>query len=398
MDRFDNPFTPGAGTPPTELAGRDEILDALEFAAEKCRRGGPARCLALLGLRGVGKTVVLARVREQVEDRGIVSAMFEASEARSLPSLLAPELRHVLLRLSGAKRRREAVQRAMRALAGFVSALKVRYEDLEFGLDVKPEIGLADSGDLEFDLTALLEAVGEAARQSGSALMLIVDELQYARERELGALVAAFHRAAQRGWPLVLAVAGLPQLRGRLGRARSYSERLFEFNELGALDEEASRAAIRRPLESRSAHIEDDALERILTSTEGYPYFLQEWGQQAWNVAPRSPIRAADVLRAEDLVVASLDCGFFRVRYDRLTPGEKRYLRAMAELGPGPHRSGEIASALNRDVSSLGPMRAKLIGKGMIWSPSHGDTAFTVPSFDQFMKRMMPGDDWHKAG
>ena len=394
MDRLDNPFAPGAGTQPPELAGRDDILDALEFAALRCQRGGPTRCIALLGLRGVGKTVVLGRVRDEVEERGLLSAMIEASEERSLPSLLAPELRQVLLRLSGTERRRAAAHRAMRALAGFVSALKVRYEDLEFGLDVTPELGLADSGDLEFDLTALLEAVGDAARHAETALILIVDELQYARKRELGALVAAFHRAAQRGWPIMLAGAGLPQLRGRLGKARSYAERLFEFKELGALDAEAARAAVRQPLRKHSVDIEGEALENIVARTQGYPYFLQEWGQHAWNVAPRSPIRLGDVRDAEAHVTASLDQGFFRVRYDRLTPAEKRYMRAMAALGPEPHRSGEIASVLDRKVTSLGPMRSNLINKGMIWSPSHGDTAFTAPSFDKFMKRMMPGDDW----
>ncbi len=394
MDRLDNPFAPGAGTQPPELAGRDNILDALEIAALKCQRGGPTRCIGLLGLRGVGKTVVLGRVRDDVEERGLLTAMIEASEARSLPSLLAPELRRVLLELSGRQRRRATARRAMRALAGFVSALKVRFDDLEFGLDVTPELGLADSGDLEFDLTALLEAVGEAARQAETALILIVDELQYARAPELGALVAAFHRAAQRGWPVMLAVAGLPQLRGRLGKARSYAERLFEFRELGALDAEAARAAVRQPLRKREADIEDEALESIVDRTRAYPYFLQEWGLHSWNVAPLSPIRLRDVRAAEEHATASLDQGFFRVRYDRLTPAEKRYMRAMAELGPGPHRSGDIASILNRQVTSLGPMRSKLIGKGMIWSPSHGDTAFTVPSFDRFMKRMMPDDDW----
>ena len=394
MDRLDNPFAPGAGTRPPELAGRDDVLDALEIAALKCQRGGPTRCIGLLGLRGVGKTVVLDRVRDDVEEHGLLSAMIEASEARSLPSLLAPELRRVLLELSGRQRRRAAARRAMRALAGFVSALKLRFDDLEFGLDVTPELGLADSGDLEFDLTALLEAVGEAARQAETALILIVDELQYARKPELGALVAAFHRAAQRGWPVLLAVAGLPQLRGRLGKARSYAERLFEFRELGALDAEAARAAVRQPLRKREADIEDEALESIVDRTRAYPYFLQEWGLHSWNVAPLSPIRLQDVRTAEAHATASLDQGFFRVRYDRLTPAEKRYMRAMAELGPGPHRSGDIATILNRQVTSLGPMRSKLIGKGMIWSPSHGDTAFTVPSFDRFMRRMMPGDDW----
>jgi len=199
------------------------------------------------------------------------------------------------------------------------------------------------------------------------------------------------HRAAQRRLPVVLVGAGLPQLRGRMGRAKSYAERLFDFPEVGPLPSDAARVAIAKPAAAEGVEIDDNALERIVDATHGYPYFLQEWGKHAWDTADASPITVDDVERGSVTATAALDASFFRVRFDRSTPSEKRYLRAMAELGPGPHRSGAIADLLERDVTSLGPTRAQLISKGMIWSPSHGDTAFTVPLFDEFMKRIMPG-------
>jgi len=253
---------------------------------------------------------------------------------------------------------------------------------------------LADNGDLEHDLQALLEAAGAAAQKAGTTLAMFVDELQYVDEDELAALITALHRAAQRRLPVVLVGAGLPQLRGRMGRAKSYAERLFDFPEIGALPPPAARTAIAKPAEAEGVEVNEDALERMIQQTHGYPYFLQEWGKHAWDTASKSPITLPDVELASTSAIAALDDSFFRVRFDRLTPLEKRYLRAMAELGAGPHRSGDIAEQLNRDVTALGPTRNQLIAKGMIWSPSHGDTAFTVPLFDEFMHRIMPGDDW----
>ncbi|HEV2285788.1 MAG TPA: hypothetical protein VGR80_07080, partial [Steroidobacteraceae bacterium] len=279
-------------------------------------------------------------------------------------------------------------------LAGFASALKVKFQDIEVGLDFEPEPGLADNGDLEHDLAALMEVVGEAARKAGTALILFVDELQYVDEDELAALITALHRAAQRSLPVMLVGAGLPQLRGRMGRAKSYAERLFDFPEIGALTDTEAEVAIARPIEAQGVAIAADALERITRETHGYPYFLQEWGKHAWDTARSSPIALGDVELASQSAVAALDESFFRVRFDRLTPGEKKYLRAIAELGSGPHRSGDIARILKREVTSLGPTRNQLISKGMIWSPSHGDTAFTVPLFDEFMRRIIPGYEW----
>jgi AAA ATPase domain len=394
MDPIENPFAPGAGTPPPELAGRDELREVIRVAVERARRMAPTKSILMVGLRGVGKTVLLDRMRDDTESANIHTLRIEAPEERSLPALLAPQLRQALLRLSRNERARDLAKRALRGLAGFATALKVKYQDIEVGLDFEPEPGLADNGDLEHDLAALIEVVGEAARDGGTALVLFLDELQYVAEDELAALITALHRAAQRRLPIMLVGAGLPQLRGRMGRAKSYAERLFDFPEVGPLADPEARIAIARPVEARDVRIDDNALQRIIQETHGYPYFLQEWGKHAWDAADASPITLQDVELASQSAVAALDESFFRVRFDRLTPVERKYLRAMAELGAGPHRSGDIARILKREVTSLGPTRSQLISKGMIWSPSHGDTAFTVPLFDEFMRRVIPGYDW----
>ena len=394
MDPVANPYAPGAGTPPPELAGRDELLETVRIATERVRAGRPAKSLLHIGLRGVGKTVLLDRMRNDAEGSGIHTLRIEAPEGRSLPAILAPVLRQALLRLSRIEHARQLGRRALQALAGFARALKIKYQDIEVGIDYEPEPGLADNGDLEHDLLALLEAAGEAAQSAGTALILFIDELQYVEEEQMAALITALHRVAQRRLPVMMVGAGLPQLPGRMGRAKSYAERLFGFPAIGPLEAAAARDAIALPAREQGVTFEPAALEKIVHETQGYPYFLQEWGKHVWDVAPRSPIGAHDVDQASAVAVAALDESFFRVRFDRLTPGEKRYLRAMAELGPGPHRSGDIAQVLSRKVTALGPTRNQLIAKGMIWSPNHGDTAFTVPMFDEFMKRIMPGEDW----
>jgi hypothetical protein len=396
VDPVENPFAPGAGTPPPELAGRDELRETIRVAVERTRRGLPAKSILMVGLRGVGKTVLLDRMRDDTESSRIHTLRVEAPEERSLPAMLAPELRQALLRLSRNEQAKDLAKRALRGLAGFAKALKVKYADIEVGFDLEPEVGLADNGDLEHDLAALLEVVGAAAKNAETALILFIDELQYVEEDELAALITALHRAAQRRLPVMLVGAGLPQLRGRMGRAKSYAERLFDFPEIGALEDPQARVAIEKPVETHGVGITADALQRIIQETHCYPYFLQEWGKHAWDTASISPITLADVELASQSAVAALDESFFRVRFDRLTPVEKKYLRAMAELGPGPHRSGDIARILKREVTSLGPTRNQLIAKGMVWSPNHGDTAFTVPLFDEFMRRIIPGYEWLK--
>ena len=394
MNPVTNPFAPGAGSPPPELAGRDELREAVRVAVERTRAGRSARSVLMVGLRGVGKTVLLDRMRDDAEASGVHTIRVEAPEDRSLPALLAPQLRVALLRLSKTAQAKDLAIRGLRALAGFAQGLKVAYGDIEVGLDYAAEAGLADNGDLEHDLQALLESAGAAAKAASTALVIFIDELQYVPEAQLAALITAMHRCAQRQVPVLLVGAGLPQLRGRMGNAKSYAERLFEFPEIGPLSTEAATKAITKPIEAEGAKITAGAVQLILADTRCYPYFLQEWGQRSWEAAHASPIETHDVERATTTAVAALDESFFRVRFDRLTPQEKRYLRAMAELGPGPHRSGAIADCLKREVSSLGPVRSSLIVKGMIWSPSHGDTAFTVPMFDEFMRRIVPGDEW----
>ena len=394
MNPVNNPYAPGAGVPPPELAGRDELRDRVRVALERIRVGRSAKSVLMVGLRGVGKTVLLEDMRQTAEGTGLQTVRTEAPENRSLPALLAPQLRHALLRLSNLETARDAARRGLRALAGFVKALKFRYADIEVGLDLDPEPGLADNGELEQDLAALLEQIGEAARNAGTALVMFVDELQYVRQEQLAALITALHRVAQLQLPIALVGAGLPQLRGQTGKAKSYAERLFDFPTIGPLPEADAKMAITKPAENLGVEFEPLAVTRILEETRGYPYFLQEWGKHAWDTAAASPIDLADVIHASKLAVAALDESFFRVRFDRLTPAEKRYLRGMADLGPGPHRSGDIAERLGRKVTSLGLVRSQLIAKGMVWSPAHGDTAFTVPLFDEFMQRIMPGDGW----
>lgn len=394
MDRIRNPFTPGAGTPPPELAGRDRLIETVGIALARIRIGRAAKSTVLIGLRGVGKTVLLDRMRDDAERQGIHTLRIEAPEDRSLPAMLAPQLRQSLLRLSTVAKAKDQAVRALRALAGFASSLKVKYDDIEVGIDFQAQPGLADNGDLEHDLQALLEESGAAAQRAGTALVIFVDEMQYIAEAELAALITALHRVSQRQLPLILVGAGLPQLPGQFGNAKSYAERLFDFVTIGPLWDEDARTALRRPAQGEGADFEDAALDLIIEKTRGYPYFLQEWGKHTWDIAEGSPFAADDVARASVVAVATLDESFFRVRFDRMTPVEKRYLRAMSELGPGPHRSGDIATELGIKVTLAGSTRANLIRKGMIWSESYGETDFSVPLFDEFMRRIMPGESW----
>jgi hypothetical protein len=390
LDPRRNPYAPGAGSPPPELAGRDDLIEKAAIALDRIRDGRSARSLVLYGLRGVGKTVLLNRIGLEAEARGFATVAIEAPEERSLPALLAPALRAALIKLDRGHAAKAAVRKALSALSGFVKALKVKYQDIDLNLDIPAELGVADSGDLDNDLADLLQAVGAAAADRETALVLFIDELQYVPEAQLAALISALHGASQRRLPITMVAAGLPQLLGQMGKAKSYAERLFEFAAIDRLDAAAARTALVVPAQNEGAAYAESAVSEILEQTLGYPYFLQEWGKHSWVVADRSPIALADARRATERALAELDEGFFRVRFDRLTPTEKRYMRAMAELGPGPHRSGDVAEALGRKVTAVAPVRNGLIAKGMLYSPSHGDTAFTVPLFDGFMKRIMP--------
>ena len=389
MDRRTNPYAPGAGTPPPELVGRDELIEDAEIALDRLRNGLAAKSLLMVGLWGVGKTVLLNRILLDATDRGFECVLIEAPEDRSLPGALAGPLNSALIRMSRSAAAGELARRARRALAGFVSAMKLGFDDIMFSIDIDKEEGVADSGDLDTDLTSLLQVVGDAARARGTALALFIDEMQYVEERQLGALIAALHRTAQRQLPVTLIGSGLPQLVGHAGSAKSYAERMFSFPEVGPLSHEAAARAVEVPAKRLGVTYSAAALDEILRITECYPYFLQEWGSACWRVAQGPTVSRSDVEAATPIAVGELDTTFFRVRFERTTPFERHYLRAMAGLGPGPHRSGEIARVLGRAVQRVAPTRARLMKKGMIYSPAHGDTAFTVPLFDQYLKRVM---------
>jgi hypothetical protein len=390
MDPTTNPFVPGAGTAPPELAGRTSITASAGVALARAKQGRPARSQLLLGLRGAGKTVLLNHVAELADGLGHLTVVLEAPEDRTLAEMLVPPLRSLLFKLSRLEKARDVARRALAVLRSFAAAFKVGAGDVEFS--VQAETGTADSGSLESDLPEMLLAVGRAAREAGHAVALFIDEVQYLSATDLAALIVAVHKMGQKGLPFVFFGAGLPQLAALAGEAKSYAERIFDYPDVGPLPEEAARDAIRAPIEREGVQIRDEALAHIVERTKGYPYFLQEWGSHAWNVAKQSPITVQDAKRASVEALAHLDKGFFRVRLDRLTPRERQYVRAMAELGPGPHRSGDIAEALAIDVTAAAPLRNGLIKKGMIFSPQHGVTAFTVPMFDDFMRRSMP--DW----
>ena len=390
MDPVRNPFAPGAGTPPPELAGRREVLGDLDVALQRVALGRPTQSSILVGLRGVGKTVLLVRVQAMADAHKYRTLRVEAHEGKTLTDLVLPGLRGALQALSLVEGAKEQARRGLRILRSFMSNLNFKVQDLEIGLTVAPEAGVADSGDLETDLPDLLEAVGVAARAAKQPFALLIDELQYLSGPEFSALIMSMHRLSQASLPVILIGAGLPQVLGLAGESKSYSERLFRFPNIGALSEPDAKDAVRKPVDEESAHIEEGAISEILRVSERYAYFLQQWAHDSWNAAEGTIITYDDVVRATPIAIRALDGAFFRVRFDRCTPAERRYMRALAEFGPGAARSGDIALKLGVRTQSVGPVRSSLIKKGMIYSPQHGDTAFTVPLFDSYMRRVMP--------
>lgn len=390
MDKIKNPFSPGAGSPPPELAGRDDVLEQARVLLGRVLAKRPEKSLMLTGLRGVGKTVLLNEIDRMAQKSAYRTILVEAHEGKSLAVLLAPHLRRLLFDLDRIAGAGDKARRGIAVLKSFVGAIKVTVGDVDIGLDIEPEPGAADSGDLEVDLPSLFMAVAEAAEERKVAVAILIDEIQYFSTTELSALIMAMHKMQQRQLPLVLIAAGLPILPGLVGESKSYAERLFNFPDIGPLLEADANKALHDPVIEAGEAIDPDALHEIFRLTRGYPYFLQEWGYQAWNHAVASPISLQVVQETSDLVSKRLDDNFFRVRFERLTPREKKYLRAMAEIGAGPYRTGDVADKLDVKINTLGPVRANLIKKGMVYSPSHGDMAFTVPLFDEFMRRAMP--------
>jgi hypothetical protein len=383
MDAVRNPFAPGAGNPPPELAGRGAVLERAAVALRRIAAGRSTESLILVGLRGVGKTVLLVKIREIAEAEGFRAHLVEAHEGKPLSELLVPVLRSILLKLSVVESAKQKARRALRVLTSFVRGLKVSYNDLEIGLAPDAEVGSADSGDLEADLPELFLAVGEAAKEANQAVAILIDEMQYLTEKEFSSIIMAVHKISQNMLPLITIGAGLPQILGLAGESKSYAERLFKYPSIGALPTADAEQAITAPLKAEGARINDDALDKILNTTQRYPYFLQQWGHDCWNVAASETITLSDVVTASEIAISTLDESFFKVRFDRCTPSEKRYMRALAEFGSGAHRSGDVAEKLRLKTTSVGPTRGKLIRKGMIYSPSHGDTE-RVNDFETF--------------
>ena len=393
MDRIKNPYAPGAGTPPPELAGRHEVIEAASIALKRVSQNRPERSIILVGLRGVGKTVLLNKINQIASAEGYLTEFVEAHEGKSLPELLVPFLRSALFKLSAIDGAKEIARKGLRALKGFVNSVKISLNDIEIGLSIDAELGTADSGDLEADLPELFVLIGRAAKEANTPIAILLDELQYLSTEEFSALIMSIHKINQNGLPVILIGAGLPQILGLAGNSKSYAERLFRYPEIGALNEGDAITAIRNPALTEGVTISDAAVTEILHVTQRYPYFLQQWAYEAWNMAAGLSIEKSDVENATPKAIAELDQSFFKVRFDRCTPSERRYMRALAEFGEGPHRSGEIADKLNVKSRSVAPTRSALIKKGMIYSPAHGDTEFTVPMFHEFMLRVMTNLD-----
>ena len=385
MDPFRNPFAPGAGSRPPELAGRNAILEAARISCGRAIKGRNARSIMLLGLRGTGKTVLLNEIGKIAQEEGLLVSKVEAPEGESLARLLYPEMRKVMRSLSNVEAAKQIATRGLKGLRGFASIFRIEIAGVEIGIE--PEPGLGDSGDLQYDLPDLFEVIGQAASVAGKGWILLIDEVQYLSEADLSALIVSIHKMSQEGLPVLLVGAGLPQVARLAGEAKSYAERLFLYPGVGALDPASAAQAVEKPIEDEGALIAPAALSAIVERTQGYPFFLQEWASVAWNNAQGPEITFDDVDYAYAETLASLDEGFFRVRIDRLTKAEIQFVKTMSNLGDGPYAMADIARAMDRSLSSLGPTRASIIAKGMIYSTDHGYLDFTVPLFAEFLRR-----------
>ncbi len=390
VDRVRNPFTPGAGSRPPLLVGRDAQLDTMSVAVQRMDLGRFERSILLAGLRGVGKTVLLNEFGRIAEGHGWVHEHIEATEDTRVAGAVATLARRVLLELSVKERVKDRARAGLGALRTFVKVHVPTGDGGALTIDLEPRPGLADSGDLDGDLGGVFREVGETAAAGRTGVLFTIDELQYLSKSELGALIVGLHRVSQLGLPLLVAGAGLPSLPGLAGEARSYAERLFSYVDVGSLGDDDARRALVGPVVEEGSEWDPGAVDRVIAQTEGYPYFLQEFGKQAWNVADGPAITTADVTASATLALDELDHGFFRSRIDKTNDSERDYLRAMAGLdGAGPHLSGDVAAALGKTTTQVGPVRDSLIKRGLLYAPRHGVIAFTVPMFDQFIRRTL---------
>ena len=382
MDPVNNPYNPGAGSPPPELAGRENILSAAENTIKRTIGGKAAKSQVLLGLRGVGKTVLLNRINQIAENEGCQTAIFEADPDHSLPELLTQQLHRLLLKLDRRKKVGHDIQKTFSYLRGFASAFKVKYGEFEVGLNNE----LA-TGDLTIDLADLFVLIGRASKKRKTVSLIMIDEMQYIQRIDLSALIMALHKISQLQLPLLFFGAGLPQLAKLAGDTKSYAERLFDYPDVDKLDKESAMLAIEKPAKNEKVVFEPEALDLLYAETEGYPFFLQVWGSHVWETAKTSPITFRDVQIATRNALNALDHGFFKVRLDRLTERQKEYIKAMAAIGYLPVRSSEVAARIKIPVTRAAPLREEIINKGIIYSPGRGLVSFSVPKFDEFLRR-----------
>ena len=386
MDAVANPYSPGAGRPPAALVGRDDQQRGWDVALRRTAAGRGAQSVVLYGLRGVGKTVLLSEFARQARAAGWITAKIEARTGTTLRASLGETLHAPLTDLA----RPGAGVRLLRALKTALS-FKASYDSAgtwNFGLDLSGQpAGGADSGSLEADLGKVLRDVASAADEEGGGLALLIDEAQDLTADELTALCSVIHLAGQDGWPLLVALAGLPSLPRVLAEVKSYAERLFDFARIRELDDDLARSALLEPAAAEGVAWEAPAVDLVVRETSGYPYFLQQLGQDTWNLADEPPITLAHARAGTERGRAALDTGFYRVRWDRATRSEQRYLRAMAVDGDAGSPSGTVAERVGKKVTALGPIRASLISKGLVYAPEHGVVAFTVPGMAAFIAR-----------
>ena len=385
MDERNNPYSPGAGLRPAALVGRDDELQNWRVALERLENARPARSVVLHGLRGVGKTVLLGEFHQLAQDRDWLTVIIEANTGGLFRDSLARTLYPVVRDLV----RPRAGDKLKKALATFKTfSVKVDSAGMwSFGLDVAPVPGRGDSGELETDLGELIKDLAEAAQEQSRGFAILIDEAQDLTREELKALCAICHQAGQRNWPFLLALAGLPNLPRLLSEAKSYAERLFAYTEITALGDDAAKQALTQPAAGEGVAWHADAVTYVVTETQGYPYFLQEYGQATWSAAKGAVLTYDDARVGAASGQAHLDAGFYRTRWERATPSQRAYLEAMAQDGNGPSQSGVVSARLGKTPTGVGPIRDSLIKKGLIYAPEHGQVAYTVPGMATFIAR-----------
>ena len=391
MDPLENPYTPNAGAIPPILVGRDDQISSFDLLLARLRRGRTEQSMIVTGLRGVGKTVLLGTFREkaEIDNWAVIEIEVSKHEDAHFRLQLGQEFRRALLTISPKSKWRDRARSAAGVLRSFTLSIDPDGR-ITAGLNVDAAEGRADSGSLEMDLTDLVVSVGEAAREHETGVLILLDEIQFLSKQQLEAVVMSVHKAVQRSLPITMVGAGLPQIAELAGEAKSYSERLFKFPQIGRLSIEDASTALQEPAAEQGVTFTADALVAAYEATGGYPYFIQELGYAVWSLADENVVTAEDIMNAQRVFEAKLDASFFRVRLDRTTDLEQAYLRAMAELGADPQLASDVAALLNRTSEQCGPTRSTLIQKGLLYTPQHGYASFTVPHFDRFMKRSVP--------